>query len=142
MTRREFFSRSAMAVAAVAVAAHVPADVPVGVVQVYGAQQEGAELLTRGWAAGEGLQIGDVFTIAGQYALNPLTFLPTELPQHFVVTATVTSDALGVLRLPILPPIVTRGYLQTSAHSPANGAVVNPECCGDSIPCNVEWTDA
>lgn len=40
--------------------------------------------------ASEFLKVGDVFTIAGRYALNPITRKPTSHLQQFVVTASVT----------------------------------------------------
>lgn len=35
------------------------------------------------------LQVGDVFTIAGRYALNPITRTPSAHLQEFVITAIV-----------------------------------------------------
>jgi hypothetical protein len=40
----------------------------------------------------QGLQVGDVFTITGVHALNPLTRLPMSCLQRFIVTGQVTSD--------------------------------------------------
>ncbi len=54
---------------------------------------------------GETLHIGDVFTIAGRYAINPRTYRTTQWLQQFVVTATVaegkvlTSDIIRPLPL-------------------------------------------
>ncbi len=38
------------------------------------------------------LHAGDVFTIAGKYAVNPVTGSETAFLQHFIVTHTVTAD--------------------------------------------------
>ena len=39
------------------------------------------------------LRVGDIFTIAGRYAVNPITGLSTGVPQAFMVTAVASSGA-------------------------------------------------
>lgn len=51
-----------------------------------------APTVTSGWTSGT-FHAGDVFTIAGQYAINPLTGAPTSYLQQFMVTDTVTADS-------------------------------------------------
>jgi hypothetical protein len=92
---------------------------------VDGASQTGSTLATDGWASGAAtLNKGDIFTLAGVYAVNPVSYASTGQLQQFVVTAT-TSDASGdMATLPISPSIITSGQLQTVTGSPANNAVI------------------
>lgn len=91
---------------------------------VNGANQTGSSLITSGWASGATtLNKGDVFTIAGVYSVNPLSYTSTGRLQQFVVTTTI-SDTAGAITASISPSIVTSGQLQTVTASPANGAAV------------------
>lgn len=90
--------------------------------KVNGASQTGATLATDGWASGVAtLKKGDVFTIAGVYAVNPKTGASTAELRQFVVTADITSTA-AVINIAISPSIITSGPLQTVTVSPANDA--------------------
>ena len=92
---------------------------------VNGASQTGSVLITDGWASGAAtLNKGDIFTIAGVYSVNPLSYVSTGRLQQFVVTATTTSVGVDMATLPISPAIVTSGALQTVSGSPANDAVI------------------
>lgn len=94
---------------------------------VNGAGQTGASLVTNGWSnsiAGL-LNVGDVFTIAGVYAINPQNRQQTTFLQNFVVTATAASDGSGNSTLSISPSIVTTGPYQNVSGSPANGAAIS-----------------
>lgn len=92
---------------------------------INGANQTGSSLITNGWAAGAStLKKGDIFTIAGVYSVNPLSYQSTGRLQQFTVTAD-TADAGGAMAtLPISPPIITSGALQTVSNSPAHQAVI------------------
>jgi hypothetical protein len=92
---------------------------------VDGAGQTGSTININGWASGATtLKKGDVFTIAGVYSVNPLSYTSTGRLQQFVITAD-TADATGVTAtLGISPPIITSGQLQTVSVSPADDAVV------------------
>jgi len=92
---------------------------------VDGAGQTGSTLATDGWASGAAtLNKGDIFTLAGVYAVNPVSYSSTGQLQQFVVTAT-TSDVSGdMATLPISPSIITSGELMTVTASPANNAVI------------------
>ncbi len=92
---------------------------------VGGALQTGSTLATTGWAAGAStLRAGDIFTIAGVYSVNRLSYQSTGRLQQFVVTAD-TADAGGAMAtLPISPAIITSGPLQTVSNSPAAGAAI------------------
>jgi uncharacterized membrane protein len=52
-------------------------------------------------------KIGDVFTIAGVYAVNPQTRQSTGALQQFVVTADVTVSSTTTATLTVQPPIFT-----------------------------------
>ena len=93
---------------------------------VNGANQTGSSLVTNGWSnsiAGL-MNVGDVFTIAGVYKVNPITKLQSTVLMQFVVTATAKSDASGNSTLQISPSITTSGSLQTVSGSPAQGAAL------------------
>lgn len=93
---------------------------------VNGANQTGANLVTNGWGVSiaAALNVGDVFTIAGVYAINPKSRQSTGSLQNFVVTGTVNSDGSGNATIPIYPAITTTGAYQTVSGSPASGAAI------------------
>lgn len=92
---------------------------------VSGALQTGSTISTTGWASGATtLRKGDVFTIAGVFKTNPLSYRTISRLQQFVVTAD-TSDAAGAIAaLPISPSIITSGQYQTVSNSPAANAAI------------------
>jgi P22 coat protein - gene protein 5 len=65
---------------------------------------------------------GDIFTVAGVNSVNPVSYSDTGDLQQFVITADTSGTTTGTL--PISPPIITSGQLQTVTTSPANSAVV------------------
>lgn len=93
---------------------------------VSGASQSGASLVTSGWtaAAAARLKLGDSFTIAGVFSVNPITKQSTGSLQNFLVTADVSSDGSGNATIPIYPSIVVSGSTQTVTASPANSAAI------------------
>ena len=93
---------------------------------VNGASQTGSLLVTNGWTASRAglLNVGDVFTIAGVYAVNPKNRQSTGSLQNFVVLATAASDGGGNSTLSVYPAITTSGAYQTVSASPANGAAI------------------
>lgn len=71
------------------------------------------------------LKAGDVFTIAGVFAVNPVTKDSTGRLQTFVVTADANSGATtGPAALTISPPIITSGAYQTVSAVPADNAAI------------------
>lgn len=91
---------------------------------VAGANQSGSSLATDGWNSGSTtLNVGDIFTIAGVYAVNPQNRQSTGQLQQFVVTAQV-SDSSGALTASISPSIVASGSGQTVSAIPADDAVI------------------
>lgn len=93
---------------------------------VNGASQTGSSLVTDGWtaAAANRLKQGDVFTIAGVYAVNTMSKQSTGALQQFTVTADTASDAAGNATVPISPAIVASGPYQNVSGSPADNAAL------------------
>ncbi len=88
-------------------------------------------LITDGWANSTAvLTAGDVFTIAGVYAVNPVPGEGTtgktvmDYLQQFTVTAAASSDGSGDATLTISPAIITSGPYQTVDAAPADNAVI------------------
>jgi hypothetical protein len=78
-------------------------------------------LNTSGWTATTtSLNVGDTFTIAGVFAVNPNTkaIIPGKL-QQFTVTVKSVTDAGGLSTLAISPAIVTTGPYQNVSAGPA-----------------------
>lgn len=102
---------------------------------VNGAGQTGSSLVTNGWtaAAATRLNAGDIFTVAGVYAVNPLNKFSTGKLQQFVVTSAASSDASGNATISISPAIVTSGATQNVTGSPASGAALTVVGAANSI---------
>lgn len=90
-------------------------------------------LITDGWANSTAvLKAGDVITLAGVYAVNPVPGDNADgkdaysYLQQFVVLSDVTSDGSGNATLTISPPIITSGPYQTVSAAPANNAAITP----------------
>jgi hypothetical protein len=93
---------------------------------VNGASQTGSSLVTDGWTASAAnrLKKGDVFTIAGVFAVNPVSGDTLSDLQQFVVTADVSSNGSGDATIPFSPPIITTGAYKTVSASPADNAAI------------------
>lgn len=93
---------------------------------VNGANQTGTSLITDGWtaAAAQRLRRGDVFTIAGVFAVNPQSRQSTGQLRQFVCTADASSDASGNLTVSISPAIIATGANQTVTALPADNAAI------------------
>lgn len=91
---------------------------------VNGAGQVGSSLILSGFTsttfAGN---IGDVFTIAGVYAVNPQNRQTTGSLQQFVLTA-AGSDTTGAATVQMYPPIIPSGQFQNVTNSPANNSAI------------------
>jgi P22 coat protein - gene protein 5 len=78
-----------------------------------------------GATTGETLAVGDVFTIAGVYAVNPQTRESTGSLQQFVVTAANTAAASAYSSVSISPAIYTSTNALATVNSfPASGAAI------------------
>lgn len=92
---------------------------------VNGASQTGASLITDGWAVSTAvIKDGDVFTIAGVNAVNPVDGSDLGYLRQFVATADGTSDGSGDLTLSISPSITATGAYKTVSATPADDAVI------------------
>lgn len=92
---------------------------------VNGANQTGSTLNTQAWASGATtLKKGDIITLAGVNGVNPISYVDTGQLQQFVVTADTSDSGGNIAALPISPPIITSGALQTVTASPASGAAI------------------
>jgi hypothetical protein len=74
---------------------------------VNGASQSGSQLATDGWTAAAGLRLrkGDVFTIAGVYAINPQSYENAGFLQTFTVLEDTNSNGSGAATINIWPPL-------------------------------------
>jgi hypothetical protein len=83
-------------------------------------------LETDGWTASTTgiLKAGDVITIAGVYAVNPISKESTNALQQFTVLSDVTSDGSTNGTLTVSPPIISSGVHQTVDSVPADNAAI------------------
>lgn len=90
------------------------------------AGQTGASLNIDGVTGGQApwARNGDMFTIAGVNAANPITGVDLGFLRQFAVTADANSAAGGTVTLAIEPEIVTSGANQTVSAGPANDALL------------------
>ena len=95
---------------------------------VAGAGQSGANLNTSGWDAGiaQSLREGDIITIAGCFAVNPLSYRSTGALRTFRVTADCAPDGGGLMTIPVFPSIDAdpTSPFQTVTALPANLAAI------------------
>lgn len=93
---------------------------------VNGAGQTGSSLVTNGWSNSITglLNVGDVFTVNGVFAINPQNRQSTGSLQNFVVQSIANSDGSGNSTISIYPAITTTGSYQTVSGSPASGAAI------------------
>jgi hypothetical protein len=110
-----------------------------------GAAVQGATtLVTNGWTAGDILNQGDVFTIAGVYAVNPQNRTSTGQLRQFVCTAKQTADGSGNMTIPIQPALIgpvggVSVYNQTISVLPASGALTIYGASATSTPQNLAF---
>lgn len=89
------------------------------------ANQTGSSLKTKGWTATTtSLNVGDTFTAAGVFTVNPQTRQSTGKLQNFVVTTKTVDDGSGNTTIAISPAITPSGQFQNVTASPADGAAI------------------
>ena len=89
------------------------------------ATQGQATITLDGLTSATTVTVGDVFTMAGVYAVNPQTRLSTGSLQQFVVTAAQTASGGDMANMAISPPMYTAtNALATIDAFPANNAAV------------------
>jgi hypothetical protein len=94
-------------------------------------------ILVDGLTAGATLNEGDVFTIAGVYAVNPVTKQVLPYLQQFVVSAPVTATGAADA-IAIAPAIIVSGQYATVSAAPAqNAALTFMGTAGASYPQNL-----
>lgn len=105
--------------------AHTTGTLAQGSATVNGANQTGLALTVNALAGT--LNIGDIITIAGVYAVNRINKQNTGRLREFVVTANVAGGATSIPIYPAIVPPVGGNVVayQTVTASPANGAAVN-----------------
>jgi hypothetical protein len=83
-------------------------------------------LITNGWtaAAAARVVVGDVFTLAGVFDVNPVTKATLPFLKQFVVKANGSSDGSGNLTMTISPQIISSGAFQNVSAAPATGAAL------------------
>ena len=83
-------------------------------------------LVTTAWTASTTgiVKQGDVITIAGVFAVNPVTKATLPFLRQFTVKADANSAAAGATTLTLSPPIIASGSQQTVSAAPANGAAI------------------
>lgn len=93
---------------------------------VNGANQGGTALITDGWTAAAALRLrkGDVIQLAGVFMVNPMNRQSVGELQDFVVQADVYSDGAGNATIPIWPPLIATGQLQTVNTLAADNAAI------------------
>lgn len=98
-----------------------------GTPAVNGAGQTGNTLITNGWTASVAglMNIGDIFSIAGVFLVNPQSRQSTGSLAQFTVQAVAASDGGGASTLTFSPAIVPSGQFQNVSASPATGALIN-----------------
>jgi hypothetical protein len=90
-----------------------------------GASSEGdTTVTTDGWTSGGlSMTVGDIFTIADVYSVNPQHRQSTGQLQKFVVTAAIT-DTTGDAVIAVYPTISASGAYQTVNALPADGKAI------------------
>jgi hypothetical protein len=84
-------------------------------------------LATDGWTGSQVLNAGDVFSIDGVYAVNPVSKAVLPYLQQFVIIDNVTTNAnsANATDITIAPAIITSGPYQTVSAAPLNDAPIN-----------------
>jgi hypothetical protein len=100
-----------------------------------GSPQTGASLSVVAWGSTSTANVGDVFTIAGVYKVNPITKVSTGVLQQFVVTTAATASG-GAITLAISPSIITSGSTQTVSAAPATTAAITLVTTANTLTAN------
>jgi uncharacterized protein affecting Mg2+/Co2+ transport len=95
-----------------------------GTPTINGAGQTGAALNVTAFAAGNTLNAGDRFTIAGVFNVENIGKVSTASLKQFLVTTAVTLNGSGAGTVAISPAIVATGQYQNVSNAPAAGAAI------------------
>lgn len=101
-------------------------------------------LVTDGWTAAAALRLraGDIFTIAGVFAVNPVPRTGSKMVmpylQQFTVLSNTSSDGSGNATITISPPMIVTGPQQTvSAQAADNAAITVVGTANQAFPVNM-----
>jgi hypothetical protein len=100
-----------------------------------GSPQTGASLSVVSWGSTSTAKVGDCFTIASVYKVNPITKVSTGVLQQFIVTAPATASG-GAITLAISPSIITSGPTQTVSAAPATSAAITMVTTANTLTAN------
>ena len=89
---------------------------------VAGGSQSGSTLAIDGMGT-YALVEGDVFTIDGVYAVNPVSYVDQGILQQFVLTSDVSGSSTATLSFS--PSLIATGQLQTVTNLPADNAAIS-----------------
>ena len=82
-------------------------------------------IATTGWTATTtSLNVGDIFTIAGVYTVNPQTKQNTGILQQFAVASQTVTDGSGNSTITVTPAVITTGGFQNVSQAPQAGAAI------------------
>jgi hypothetical protein len=95
-----------------------------GSITVDGAAPTGATIALKALGSGTTIKRGEVFTVAGYYAVHPETKTPYGHLQQFVFTEDKTASGTAIASVGISPAIVTSGAYQNVSGTPGTDAVV------------------
>lgn len=95
-----------------------------GSITINGAAPTGATIALKAMGSGTTVKKGEVFTIAGYYAVHPETKQPYSHLQQFVFTEDKTASGTTIASVGIAPAIVTSGAYQNVYGTPGSDAVV------------------
>lgn len=101
-----------------------------------GSPQTGASLSVVAWGSTSTAVVGDTFTIAGVYSVNPITKTSTGVLQQFTVTANATASGGAITNLAITPSIITSGPTQTVSAAPATSAAITLVTTANTLTAN------
>ena len=85
---------------------------------------EASAVVADGCDNADTIEEGDIFTIAGVYAVNPMSGASTGVLRRFTVTADVDAVASVDRTIPLSPKIIVTGAYQTVDAYPVDGAAI------------------
>jgi len=93
---------------------------------VNGASQTGSTVIMAGTGSTDTVVAGDIITLAGAYAVNPVSRAAYSFLKQFVITSGGTISG-GAITINVAPSIITSGAYQTVSASPDNGGAFTIE---------------
>lgn len=96
-----------------------------GSATVNGANQTGSSLITQAWSGSDDVRVGDRFTIADVFMVNPVTKATLSTLQRFTVTTAASDSGAGAMTISISPSIVGPGErFQNVSALPGDAAAI------------------